>query len=63
MSAMHQREVKPVPASVVRDWARRRGLTVGQRGHLPTTVIEAFNRRHPAKHFDNRNPFFQRGAA
>jgi hypothetical protein len=51
-----------VSASVVRAWARRRGLTVGNRGHLAQSVIDAFNRAHRVKYFVNTNPSVRRAA-
>jgi hypothetical protein len=48
--------VQQVTASEVRAWARRRGYTVGVRGHLSVQVVEAFNRAHRVKAFTNRNP-------
>lgn len=52
-----------VSASFVRSWARRRGLTVGQRGHLPQNVIQAFNRAHKTKVFVNANPWLKAATA
>lgn len=46
-----------VSASVVRAWARARGMVVGTRGHLPQDVILAYNRAHRAKVFSNKNPW------
>ncbi len=52
-----------VSASMVRAWARRRGLPVGQRGHLPESVIRAFNKAHRTKQFVNSNPWLGRKEA
>lgn len=46
-----------VPASEVRNWARSKGFAVGDRGHLPQHVIEAYNRQHRVKVFVNQNPW------
>jgi hypothetical protein len=35
-----------VPASRVREWARRNGIEVGSRGLLPAPVIKRFNQVH-----------------
>lgn len=54
---------KPVAeatAAEVRAWAKKAGLVVGRRGHLPLEVVAAFNRRHRRKQFTNKNPW-QRG--
>lgn len=45
-----------VPLSVVREWATRRGIPVGSRGHLPEQVIAQFNRYHRTKRAESRNP-------
>lgn len=45
-----------VDAGYVREWARKRGLRVGLRGHLPQEVIDAFNKAHRTKHFSTKNP-------
>lgn len=45
-----------VPAKVVRDWARRKGFQVGERGHLPPKVVKAYNRTHRTVYID-RNPW------
>ena len=45
-----------VSASVVRAWAKARGLTVGERGHLPQSVIDAYNKAHRSKCFRSKNP-------
>lgn len=42
----------------VRSWARKRGLTVGQRGHLPTAVVDAYNAAH-TEQFANPNPWLR----
>ena len=49
-------EVIEVPASVVRDWARNKGLEVGVRGHLSVDVTDRFNRQHRKRQYTNRNP-------
>ncbi len=49
-------ERKVVPASAVRAWAVRNGYQVGQRGHLPVAVIEAFNKAHRFVKFIDNNP-------
>ena len=46
-----------VPASTVRQWANKRGIQVGTRGHLPQAVVEKFNRAHPTKEFTSSNPW------
>lgn len=33
---------EPIPASVIRDWARRQGIEVNSRGRLPATVVASF---------------------
>lgn len=48
----------PASAADVRAWARQKGMIVGQRGHLPTAVIKAFNRSH-RRFYTDRNPFNQ----
>lgn len=53
---MEKRPRTEVPASVVRDWARRKGLPVGTRGHLPPSVIRQYNRTHRTI-FVSKNPF------
>lgn len=40
---------KVVTASVVREWAREQGLTVGTRGRLDPKVREAFEQAHKGK--------------
>lgn len=52
-----------VSAATVRAWARRKGLQVGERGHLPKSVISAFNRAHRTKVFTNSNPWLKSKAA
>lgn len=52
-----------VSASFVRSWARRKGFAVGQRGHLPKNVVEAFNRAHRTRYFTNTNPWLKGKAA
>lgn len=49
-------EKTEVGADVVRAWAREKGMTVGNRGHLPQSVIDTFNRRHRKVRFTSRNP-------
>ena len=46
-----------VTADEVRQWARARGMEVGNRGHLPKTVIKAFNHRHHKRVFISSNPW------
>lgn len=63
MTAGHAPRVLPheerpvVSPSVVREWAKKEGLTVGVRGHLPKEVIEQFNARHRKSRAENRNPW------
>ena len=45
-----------VPISVVRQWAIKKGLPVGRRGHLPESVIASFNRAHQRKLALSKNP-------
>ena len=45
-----------VSAADVRDWARREGLTVRERGHIPEDVIAAFNRAHRFVRYESSNP-------
>jgi hypothetical protein len=52
----------PATAADVRAWARRKGLTVGKRGHLPKDVVAAFNRAHRARKFTNANPWLKAAA-
>lgn len=47
-------------AADVRDWARRKGLEVGTRGHLPSGVVDQYNRAHRVKKFENTNPIARR---
>ncbi len=49
-------ERQVVPVAAVREWAARNGYRVGQRGHLPVAVIEAFNRAHRFVKFIDTNP-------
>jgi hypothetical protein len=42
-----------VAPAAVRAWARENGHTVGVKGKLPPTVIEAFNAAHP------ETPYFE----
>lgn len=49
-------EKAEVGADVVRAWAREKGIQVGNRGHLPQSVVDTFNRRHRKVRFTSRNP-------
>lgn len=51
-----------VTASEVRAWALKRGLTVGKRGHINKSVVEAFNRAHRVKQYVNTNPWLKAAA-
>lgn len=42
-------------ASDVRAWARENGLTVGERGHLPSEVVGQYNKGRRNR-FENTNP-------
>jgi len=59
-SSNHKVEVPTMPkithvtAAEVREWARQRGYEVGERGRLATELVEAFNRRHPKRHYVTR---------
>jgi hypothetical protein len=35
--------IDPAQLAAIRDWARRRGLAVSERGRLPQSVIEQYN--------------------
>lgn len=48
--------IEEVDAAYVRAWARKRGYSVGSRGHLPEEVAEAFNRAHRTKRYVSKNP-------
>lgn len=50
------RNIELVNAAAVRAWAIEHGLTVGQRGHLPQAVIDAYNKAHRTKRFESKNP-------
>lgn len=52
-----------VPASTVREWARKKGLQVGTRGHIHKDVVDAFNRAHRAKEYVNTNPWLHENKA
>lgn len=54
-------EVRIASPSEVRDWARRRGFEVGNRGHMPTDVIDRYNRKHRLSRFENKNPLARGG--
>lgn len=45
-----------VPLSEVRAWATRRGFQVGRRGHISEAIIARFNRAHPTKFAESKNP-------
>ena len=47
---------KIVPIRKVRAWARKRGIPVGTRGHLPQELIDQFNRAHRTVAAENSNP-------
>ena len=47
-------KITHVTAAEVREWARQRGYEVGERGRLATELVEAFNRRHPKRHYVTR---------
>jgi len=49
-------EVQEATAAEVRAWARKRGIPVGNRGHIDRVVIGAFNRAHRVKQFTSKNP-------
>jgi alkanesulfonate monooxygenase SsuD/methylene tetrahydromethanopterin reductase-like flavin-dependent oxidoreductase (luciferase family) len=49
-------EKRPATAAQVRAWARRNGLRVGSRGHMPAEVYRKYNARHQAQQATNRNP-------
>lgn len=51
-----------VPIAQVRSWAVGQGLEVGARGHLPESVIAAFNRRHRKVQAESKNPSRKGGA-
>lgn len=43
--------------SEVRAWARQNGFTVGDRGHMPKEVLEAYNRKHRKTKAIQKNPW------
>lgn len=45
-------ETKTVPASEVRQWAAKKGYTVGTRGRLGAELRDAFNRAHRSKKYE-----------
>lgn len=57
---MNTDDITEVGAETVRRWARENGHEVGSRGHMPQTLIDAFNRRHRKKRFTNTNPMVNR---
>lgn len=54
-------EVRVADASEVRAWARKRGIEVGNRGHLSQQLIDQFNWAHRKKFVvaKNNNPSVQ----
>lgn len=51
-----QQEKTAVTAREVRAWALKKGIQVGQRGHMPQDVYDRFNRAHRSKRAVNNNP-------
>lgn len=49
-------EITEVDTAFVRAWARKKGFKVGNRGHLPEEVVEAFNKAHRTKRYTSGNP-------
>lgn len=45
-----------VSAKDVRDWARREGIPVRERGHLPEALAAQFNRAHRFVRYESKNP-------
>lgn len=60
MSNIDTIEKTEVGANVVRSWAREKGYTVGNRGHLSQELIDTFNRRHRKQQYTNKNPMVAR---
>lgn len=48
-TATKSRTKGPVTANEVRTWAVEKGLTVGSRGTLPASIVEAFNKGRKRK--------------